>query len=101
MLYLGGLTGSGMLISQGEDLGRTAYDFDVFKTKLGIASSGEIRLAAAVLKEVFGRKDVQLRTDDGRLLELKFSEKQLSASGEAAHVDVTGDLPTGTITAVT
>ena len=99
MLYLGGLTGSGMLISQGEDLGRTTYDFDVFKTKLGISSSGEIRLPAVILKEIFGRKDIQLRTDDGRLLDLKFSEKQLPAAGEAAHVDVTGDLPTGTITA--
>ena len=101
MLYLGGLTGSGRLIVQGEDRGSAAYDFDVFKTRLGIASSGEIRLAAAVLKEVFGRKDVQLRTDDGRLLELKFSEKQLPAAGEAAHVDVTGDLPTGAINIAT
>jgi hypothetical protein len=64
------------------------------KNPIGITSSGEIRAPASVLVGVFGRTDVQLLTDDSRLLDLRFSDKQLSAASEAAHVDVTGDLPT-------
>jgi hypothetical protein len=59
-----------------------------------VTGSGEIRLAAAALESVFGRDDVQLLTDDGRLLDLRFSEKELLAASDVAHVDVTGDLPT-------
>ena len=40
-----------------------------------------------------GRIGVQLLTDDGRLLDLKSSEKELRPGADAAHVDVTGDLP--------
>lgn len=95
MHYIGGLSGSGMLKRNGDDVGRASYEFDVFKTKLGITSSGEVRMPAAVLKDLFGRTDVELLTDDGRLLALRFSEKQLAAASEAAHVDVTGDLQDG------
>ena len=95
MLYLGGLSGDGVLKRNGDDVGRASYDFEMFKTKLGVTTSGEIRLAPDVLKDLFGRTDVQLLTDDGRLLHLRFSEKQLAEASEAAHVDVTGDLPTG------
>jgi hypothetical protein len=42
---------------------------------------------------VFGRRDVQLVTDDGRRLTLRFSERQLAAASDSAHVDVAGDLP--------
>ena len=45
------------------------------------------------LKDAFGRKNLRLRTDDGRLLDLRFSEKQLLTAAETAHVDVAGDLP--------
>ena len=56
-------------------------------------SSGELKLAPSDLKAVFGGPGVQLLTDDGRLLDLRFSEKELHPGAEVAHVDVTGDLP--------
>jgi hypothetical protein len=93
--YLGGISGNGTLKCDGEEVARASYDFDgYFNKPSGVTSCGEIRLAAAALSSVFGRKDVQLLTDDGRLLDLRFSEKQLPAASEVAHVDVTGDLPT-------
>ena len=45
-------------------------------------SSGELKLAPSDLKAVFGRPGVQLLTDDGRLLDLKFSEKELHPAAE-------------------
>ena len=36
----------------------------------------EIRLSATVLPDVFGHKDIQLLTDNGRLFNLRFSEKK-------------------------
>jgi hypothetical protein len=92
--YLGGISGTGTLKCDGEVITRASYDFDGFFTKrLGVTSSGEIHLSAAILQEVFGRKQVQILTDDGRLLDLRFSEKTLSPTSEGAHVDVTGELP--------
>jgi hypothetical protein len=94
MHYLGGISGSGVIKCDGEGVARATYDFDGFFHKTtGVTGSGEIRLSAAVLKNLFGRKNVQLFTDDGRLLDLKFSERTLPSASEAAHVDVTGDLP--------
>ena len=55
--------------------------------------SGELRLAPSDLEAVFGRPGIQLLTDDGRLLDLKFSEKELSPATDVAHVDASGDLP--------
>jgi hypothetical protein len=94
MRYLGAISGNGMLRCNGQEIARASYDFEGFFGKpVGVTSSGEIRVAAAALKSVFGRKDVQLLTDDGRLLDLRFSEKALLPASDAAHVDVTGDLP--------
>ncbi len=94
MRYLGSLSGSGVVMCDGKAVARASYDFDGFlQPKAGVTSSGEIRLSASVLKDVFGRGDVQLRTDDGRLLALRFSEKKLLATAASAHVDVTGELP--------
>jgi hypothetical protein len=93
--YLGRISGSGMLKCDGEDLARTTYDFDgYFRKPMGVMSSGEVRLAAAVLKDVFWRNGVQLLTDDGHLLDLRFTEKTLPVDADVAHVDVTGGLPT-------
>jgi hypothetical protein len=95
MRYLGGISGSAMLRCNGEEIARASYDFDgFFKKSVGVTSCGEIQLAATALKGVFGRKDVQLLTDDVRLLDLRFSEKELLLESDVAHVDVTGDLPT-------
>ncbi|QCI69438.1 hypothetical protein E8M01_26290 [Phreatobacter stygius] len=95
MRYLGGISGSGVLKYDGKAHARASYDFDgFFKEPLGVTGSGEIQLAPSALKSVFGRNDVQLLTDDGRLLDLKFSEKELRTASDVAHVDVTGELPT-------
>lgn len=94
MDYLGGMSGNGTLKCDGKDVGRASYDLDGFYKKgLGVVGSGEVHVSAVALREIFGRKDVQLFTDDGRLLDLKFSEKNLPLTSDVAHVDVTGQLP--------
>ena len=76
--YLGRIAGAGSVISGGETVARAAYDFDGFTApRGGVMSSGELQLAPSDLKAVFGGLGVQLLTDDGRLLDLKFSEKEL------------------------
>jgi hypothetical protein len=94
MRYLGAISGSGMLRCGGQDVARASYDFDgFFRESVGVVGCGEIQLSTLALKTVFGRGDVQLATDDGRLLDLSFSEKALVAESDVAHVDVTDDLP--------
>jgi|ERR1700733_910657 hypothetical protein len=93
MHYLGGLIGSGTLMYSGREIARVSYDFDGFRRPSSeIVGNGEIKFEANALREVFGL-DVQIRTDDGRLLKLRFSEKSLDPSANVAHVDVSGDLP--------
>jgi hypothetical protein len=94
MRYLGRIAGNGLLTRDGETVARASYDFEGFaRPRGGVLSSGEIRLSPSDLKTVFGRLGVQLLTDDGRLLDLRFSEKELRCANDVAHVDVTGDLP--------
>jgi hypothetical protein len=94
MHYLGGISGSGMLKCDGREVARASYEFDGFMKKpIGVTASGDIRLSASALKGVFGRGGIQLLTDDGRLLDLRFSERKLLLSSDTAHVDVAGDLP--------
>ncbi|MGF7159309.1 hypothetical protein FHS85_000928 [Rhodoligotrophos appendicifer] len=95
MQYLGRISGTGRVMCDGGEIGQASYDFEGFNQGArGVTSSGEVCMAAAILKDVFGRPNIQLLTEDGRLLNLRFSSKQLLASADAAHVDVTGDLPT-------
>ncbi len=83
-----------MLKCNSEEFARAAYDIDrFFKKAVGVTNCGEIRASAVALKEVFGRKSVQLLTDDGRLLDLSFSEKVLLPPSESAHVNDTEELP--------
>jgi hypothetical protein len=94
MHYLGQLHGAGVLTCKGETVARAEYDFDGFLSKPGhVTGSGDIRMPPDKLKEVFGRADVQLLTDDGRLLSLRFSERRLGSMSDAAHVEVNGQLP--------
>jgi hypothetical protein len=94
MRYLGRISGNGLLTRDGEPVGRASYDFDGFAApRGGVVSSGEIQLSPADLETVFGWRGVRLLTDDGRLLDLKFSDKILPTASDVAHVDVTGDLP--------
>ena len=95
MQYLGKISGDGMLKCDGEEVARASYEFEgYFKRPIGVTSCGEIKAAPTALKGVFGRKGVQLLADDGRLFNLRFSEKALSSDSDIAHVDVTGELPT-------
>jgi hypothetical protein len=72
----------------------TSFDFDGFVRKpAGVTCCGEIHLSAAMLKDVFVCRNAQLLTDEGRLLDLTFSEKALLSASDVAHVDVTGELP--------
>jgi hypothetical protein len=94
MHYLGGLRGAGILTCGDQTIARADYDFDGFLTKPGeVTCSGEIRMPCEALRQVFGRRDLRLLTDDGRHLSLQFSEKRLPAESDAAHVNVAGDLP--------
>ncbi|MET0427379.1 MAG: hypothetical protein ABW026_02675 [Microvirga sp.] len=94
MRYLGGISGHGDLTCDGQPVARASYDFDgFFEMGIGVTSCGEIRVSADILKDVFGRSHVQLLTDDGRLLNLRFSDKKLLPAIGAASVDVTGQLP--------
>ena len=94
MQYLGGLCGAGILTRGNETVTPADYDFDGFLTEPDkVTCCGEIRLPPQALREVFGRKDLQLLTEEGRLLSLRFSERQLRSETDAAHVDVAGELP--------
>jgi hypothetical protein len=94
MKYLGVIRGTGDLKCKAEILSRAEYDFEGFLTRPGrVTGGGEIRMPPDALRKVFGRTDLQILTDDGRLLGLRFSEKRLPAASNSAHVDITGDLP--------
>ena len=94
MRYLGVLRGSGMLASGDEPMGRAEFDIDGFRTQPGdVVGSGEIRMSPVDLDRAFGRTSLQLTTDDGRVLELRFSGKRLDASQGAAHADIASGLP--------
>jgi hypothetical protein len=94
MQYLGKIHGAGSLTCGGETIARAEYDLDGFLMKLGqVTGSGEIRMAPEALRDVFGRKDLHLLTDNGRRFSLRFSEKRLRSASDAAHVDITGNLP--------
>jgi hypothetical protein len=94
MQYLGRIAGSGMLMRDGAAVARASYDFEGYSRPRGVVmSSGEISLSASDLRTVFGRFGVQLLTDNGRLLDLRFSDKELGRASNVAQVEVTGDLP--------
>jgi hypothetical protein len=63
------------------------YDFDGFLRKNDeVASCGEIRMSPATLRDMFGRQDLRLLTEDGRTLYLSFSDKNDSLAADAAAV---------------
>ena len=94
MRYLGVMRGSGSLACDGAPLGRVEYEIDGFLTRPGeIVGSGEIRMAPSDLDNAFGRRNLQLTTDQGRVLDVRFSGKRNDAGSAAAHADIGGDLP--------
>jgi len=94
MRHLGVIRGTGMLFCGDAELGRVEYDLDGYTTRPGeVVASGEIRMPAEALNNAFGRQGLQLRTDGGRTLLVRFSGKRLDVGSTFAHADVTGDLP--------
>ena len=94
MRHLGVLRGSGTLSCGGVALGAAGYDIDGYCTKPGeVVGSGEISMAPAELANAFGRRDLELTTDDGRVFALRFSGSRHDARVGAAHADITGGLP--------
>jgi hypothetical protein len=94
MQYLGVLRGVGTLVCDDKPMGSTHYDLDGFQVRPGsIVASGELRMSAETLSDVFGRRELFLQTEKGRLLSIRFSGRHLPSDSEAAHVDVGGDLP--------
>ena len=92
--FLGRLTGGGALACDGEAMGRATFEIDGFRTRTGeVVGSGEIRMTPAALDRAFGRTNLTLTTDDGRVLTVRFSGKRHNASDSAAHADIAGDLP--------
>jgi len=94
MQYLGRISGSGVIKCNGEAIVRASYEIEGFMRKpMSVVGTGEVRLPAEARQQLAGRKDVQLLTDDGRLLDLGFA-RTAPHNDNIAYVDVTGGLPT-------
>jgi hypothetical protein len=95
MQYLGRIIGDGTLTANGETIDRADYEIDGFlKAKIGVSGSGEIRASADALRRVFGRRDVQIVTGDGRHIDVRFSDRKMTPGARVAHVELSGALPT-------
>jgi hypothetical protein len=94
MQYLGTLSGSGCILHDGLEVTRADFKFDGYSTSYaGVGCSGEVTMPAAMLKAVFALRTLQLRTDEGRNLEVRFSDNKLGVGQVSAHVDVRGEIP--------
>lgn len=94
MRHLGVLRGNGTLRVGGVVLGSVEYEIDGFCTPPGeIVGSGEIRMAPAELANAVGRRDLELATEDGKVLALRFSGGRPDTRAGAAHADILGGLP--------
>ena len=88
MRHKGGISGTGILKCGGEEIARVSYELDGFQVESnGVRRSGELRISSDALKNVLGRKDVQLITDDGRVFDLRFADGEPRPDCDAAHVD--------------
>lgn len=82
------ISGTGILMCDGEEIARVSYELENIGIETtGVMRSGELRISADALKGVFGREDVQLLTDDGRIFDLRLSNKVLRPATDGAHVD--------------
>jgi hypothetical protein len=94
MRHLGVLRGSGTLSCGGVLLGAASFEIDGYCTKPGeVVGSGEIRMTPDELANAVGRRDLELTTDDGRVLAIRFSGSRHDARSGAAHADIVGGLP--------
>ena len=92
--HLGMLRGHGTMSRNGIALGAAAFEIDGYCPKPGdVVGSGEITMGSAELDHAFGHREVQLTTEDGRVLAMRFTGNRLGRGAEVAHVDVIGGLP--------
>jgi hypothetical protein len=89
--YLGGLSGRGEIIHNGMKIAPATFDLDgYYRAAAGVSGCGEIRMRADVLKSVFGRRDLQLLTEQGQVFDIIFSDTALAADSSVAYIDVAG-----------
>ena len=94
MRHLGVLRGNGTLRCGDVVLGSAGYEIDGFCTKPGeVVGSGEICMAPAELANAIGRRDLELTTEDGRVLAVRFSGGRFDPRAGAAHADILAGLP--------
>jgi hypothetical protein len=95
MRHLGVLRGGGTLRCHGVVLGSARYEIDGYCTRPGeVIGSGEICMAPTELATAVGRRDLELTTEDGRVLALRFSGSRFDARASTAHADILAGLPT-------
>jgi hypothetical protein len=93
--YLGGISGQGVVKQNGKTIAPAKFDLDgYYRPAVGVTGSGEIELSGNVLQGLFGRTDLELLTDQGLLLALRFSGSAPPVGGDIAHVEVTSQSPT-------
>jgi hypothetical protein len=91
--YLGGLSGRGDVIHNGRKLAQATFDLDGYdRAAAGVSGCGEIRLRAEALKSLFGRRDLQLVTEQGKVFDFIFSNTTLPAESCVAPIDLIGKL---------
>jgi hypothetical protein len=89
--YLGGISGHGVVQRDGKTVAPVQFDLDgYFRPAVGVTGSGEIKLPPETLEGLFGRSDLQLLTDSGLRLSLRFSDSKLPPASDFVGVEVTG-----------
>lgn len=88
------MRGSGTLASADETIGTADYELDAYVMRPGsVVASGELRVDASVPRSAFDRRGLNLVTEDGRVLPLRFTGKPSDRHGQIAHVDISEGLP--------
>ena len=94
MRYLGVMRGNGSLSCDGQPLGKVEYEIEGYLNRAGeVVGSAEIRMAPDKLDYAYGRRNLQLTAEDGRVLDVRFSGNRNNARNSEAHADIRGDLP--------
>lgn len=92
--FLGTWRGTGDLRQAEQSLGRADFEFDGFLSRPGeVVASGELRMPPASLAEAVGRRTLELVTDEGPVLTVRFTGKISETAGGVIHVEVGGQLP--------
>jgi hypothetical protein len=94
MQYLGRVAGEGVLLLNGDPVAPVSYDLEGFLgARSAVTGSGEIVVPPIALNSILGTRGLQLRTSAGRLLDLRFSEKEINRATGVVQVEASGDLP--------